>query len=414
MTTSRLCRFCDAPLSEVVVDLGSSPLANSYLTEERLQAAEKRYPLTVYRCTSCLLAQLPMFETPAEIFSDYAYFSSFSTSWLDHCRRYTDDMIERFELEPRHRIMEVASNDGYLLRFFVERGFPVLGIEPAANVAEAAEEVGVPTQVDFFGTEVARKLVAEGITADLLIGNNVLAHVPDLNDFVQGLATLLSPDGVLTLELPHLVSLISGNQFDTIYHEHFSYFSMLAVDRIFAAHGLRIFDVEKLPTHGGSLRILAAHGGQREVSPRATALLDEERKLGLEHADYYRGFGEQVRETKRRLLEFLIEVKRAGQSVVGYGAPAKGNTLLNYCGIGTDFIDYTVDRSPHKQGHYLPGTRIPVHSPDRIRETRPDFVFILPWNLRDEIAEQMRDIRNWGGRFVVAIPELEVFSPAPE
>ncbi len=408
MSPALACRFCDHPLDEVVVDLGSSPLSNANLSEQDLQGAEKTYPLCVYRCTRCLLVQLPMVESPEEIFSDYDYFSSFSASWLDHARRYVEQMIDRFDLAPDGLVVEIASNDGYLLKNFVERGHRVLGIEPAANVARAAEKVGVPTRVAFFGAELARELAERGDSAALVVGNNVLAHVPDLNDFVAGLKLVLSPEGLITLEFPHLVRLIEGNQFDTIYHEHFSYFSMLAVDRIIAAHGLRIFDVEELPTHGGSLRIFVCHEGSREVSERASSLLATEKELGLEGADYYAGFSEKVRETKRHLLEFLIAAKRQGRSVVGYGAPAKGNTLLNYCGIRTDFVDYTVDRSPHKQGLYLPGSRIPIHAPDRIRETRPDYVLILPWNLRDEITEQMADVKDWGGRFVIAVPELTV------
>jgi len=406
--TSFSCRFCGEKLEEEVADLGSQPLANSLLTAERLQQMEPTFPLCVYLCTSCHLAQLPEFESPEAIFGDYVYFSSFSTSWLEHCRRYAETMIERFGLGSEHRVIEVASNDGYLLRWFKERGVPVLGIEPAANVAEAAEKEGIPTLVEFFGTELGRKLAAEGKTADLLVGNNVLAHVPGLNDFVAGLEAVLAPQGVLTMEFPHLLRLIDENQFDTIYHEHFSYFSLLAVERVFRAHSLEIFDVEELPTHGGSLRIYAHRAGDdsHAVGERVAALLERERSRGLLGLDYYRAFGERVRETKRKLLEFLIRERRAGRRIVGYGAPAKGNTLLNYCGVGTDFLDYTVDRSPHKQGLYLPGTRIPVDSPEKIRETRPDWVLILPWNLREEIVEQMADVRSWGGKFVVAIPEV--------
>ncbi len=433
--TPLACRFCNAPLNQVVADLGASPLSNSYLRPDQLQQAEATYPLCAYLCEQCLLVQLPGLsikgaETPEAIFSDYAYFSSYSSSWLDHARRYVEMMIERFGISQRHRVIEVASNDGYLLRFFKQRGVPVLGIEPAANVARAAEELGIETRVEFFGTECARALVAEGKRADLLLGNNVLAHTPHLNDFVAGLEIALAEGGIVTMEFPHLVRLIAENQFDTIYHEHFSYFSFLAVDRVFAAHGLEIFDLEEIPTHGGSLRIFARRrgevtpkGGERNVAPpmtlkakkpwrateRVAALAEREQALGLESADYYRAFSEQIRETKRKLLEFLIDVKRQGKKVAGYGAPAKGNTLLNYCGVRTDFLDYTVDRSPHKQGHFLPGTRIPIHAPDHIRETRPDYLLILPWNLRDEIMEQMADVRDWGCRFVVAIPEVTVY-----
>lgn len=405
------CRFCAEPLAEVVVDLGSSPLANSLLDAARLQQMEPTFPLCVYLCTKCVLVQLPAFESPEAIFSDYVYFSSFSDSWLDHARRYTEAMVERFAISPAQQVVEIASNDGYLLRFFRERGVPVLGIEPAANVAAAAEAAGIPTLVQFFGSAMAKGLVEGGQRADLLIGNNVLAHVPELNDFVAGLATLLAPRGVLTMEFPHLLQLVEENQFDTIYHEHFSYFSLIAVRRVFAAHALEIFDVEELKTHGGSLRIFARHhdDATHPVTARVGELEAREMAAGLTGLAWYRAFGERVRETKRKLLEFLIAEKRAGRQIVAYGAPAKGNTLLNFCGVRTDFIDYTVDKSPHKQGRWLPGVRIPIHGPERIRETRPDWVLILPWNLREEIIEQMADVRSWGGKFVVAIPEVRVY-----
>jgi SAM-dependent methyltransferase len=409
--SSHRCRFCAAPLERVFVDLGSSPLANSYLEPEDLGRAEPYYPLCVYVCERCWLCQLPAVATPEQIFSDYAYFSSYSSSWVEHARRYVESVTERFGLGSGHQVVEIASNDGYLLRHFVERGVPVLGIEPAANVAAAARAAGVPTEVRFFGRATAAELVSRGLRADLLLGNNVLAHVPDLNDFVGGLAALLAPAGVLTMEFPHLERLVEGNQFDTIYHEHFSYLSLVAVERVFAAHGLECVDVEELPTHGGSLRVYARHaGGPGEApSPRVAELVARERRGGVETPAWYEAFGERVRETKRRLLEFLIRERRAGRSIVGYGAPAKGNTLLVYCGIRRDFLDYTVDRSPHKQGRYLPGSRIPILAPERIFETRPDYVWILPWNLRDEIAGQMAGVRDWGGRFLVAIPEVEVF-----
>jgi SAM-dependent methyltransferase len=404
------CRFCGRPLRLTFADLGSSPLANSYLEPEDLQKAEKFYPLHVYVCESCFLVQLPEAESPEAIFSDYAYFSSYSDSWLRHAETYARMTIERFGLTSEHRVIEIASNDGYLLRFFKERGVPVLGIEPAKNVAEAAEALGIPTRVRFFGTELARELVAEGIRADLLVGNNVLAHVPGLNDFVQGLKTALAPRGVLTMEFPHLLRLMDEGQFDTIYHEHFSYLSFGTVRKVFAAHGLTLFDVEELPTHGGSLRIFARHDedDSRPVGERVGELLEREAAAGLGTAEAYRSFAERVRKIKRDLLRFLLTAKAEGRSIAGYGAPAKGNTLLNYCGIRTDFLDYTVDRSPHKQGRFLPGTRIPIHGPDRLRETRPDYVLILPWNLKDEIVEQMADVRSWGGRFVVAIPEVRI------
>ena len=408
-----ICRSCGAPLERVMVDLGSSPLANSYLAPADLARPELFLPLCVYVCEGCWLCQLPECATPQEIFTDYAYFSSFSTSWLEHARDYVDAMVRRFQLGPTSQVVEIASNDGYLLQYFVERGIPVLGVEPAANVAEAARKLGIPTEVRFFGRETARDLLARGFAADLLLGNNVLAHVPDLDDFVGGLSILLKDEGVLTMEFPHLMQMVDGNQFDTIYHEHFSYFSLVAVERVFAAHGLELFDVEELPTHGGSLRIFARHEAAPgkapgERSPKVARLLARERAAGVETLGYYAGYSETVRETKRALLDFLIREKRAGKRIVGYGAPAKGNTLLNYCGVRADFLDYTVDRSPHKQGLCLPGTRIPIRAPEAILETRPDYVLILPWNLRDEIAGQMAGIRDWGGRFLVAIPSVRL------
>lgn len=404
------CRFCGAPLSEVFVDLGASPLANSYLEPEDLVRAEAFFPLRVYVCGECLLVQLPEEERPEAIFSDYAYFSSYSESWLRHAEAYAAAMIDRFGFGPGHQVIEIASNDGYLLRWFKERGMPVLGIEPAKNVAAAAEAAGIPTVVRFFGAATARDLVAGGKRADLLAGNNVLAHVPDLNDFVAGLKILLAPQGVLTLEFPHLLRLMAEDQFDTIYHEHYSYFSFATVRKVFAAHGLTLFDVEELPTHGGSLRIYGRHAedDSKPVGERVAALLAAEEGAGLGRLETYHSFGERVIKVKWGLLRFLIDTKESGKSIAAYGAPAKGNTLLNYCGIRTDFLDYTVDRSPHKQGRFLPGTRIPIHAPDRLRETRPDYVLILPWNLKEEIVEQMADVRSWGGRFVVAIPEVRV------
>ncbi len=406
------CRFCDAPLTVTLVDLGMSPLCESYLQADQLNQMEPFYPLHVYVCGSCLLVQLEEFVSPAAIFSEYAYFSAYSDSWLAHARRYVDAVTPRFGLDERSLVVELGSNDGYLLQYFVERGIPVLGVEPAANVAEAAIERRVPTVVTFFGTEAARQLAADGPPADLVIGNNVLAQVPDLNDFVAGVAILLAPAGVATFEFPHLRQLIDGNQFDTIYHEHFSYFSFLAVERIFAAHGLTLFDVEQLPTHGGSLRIYGRHAGNAAlpVSEAVAALRTAEEAAGYRELATYGTFEEQVRETKRGLLEFLIGARRAGHSIAGYGAPGKGNTLLNYCGIGVDFIDYVVDRNPYKQGRFLPGTHIPIHHPDRLAETRPDYVLIMPWNLRDEITEQLAYVRDWGGQFVVAIPRVEVIA----
>ncbi|HET9403864.1 MAG TPA: class I SAM-dependent methyltransferase, partial [Burkholderiales bacterium] len=401
------CRSCGAALAHTFADLGMSPISNAFLKAEDLNRMEPFYPLHAYVCAECFLVQLEEFESPQKIFGDhYAYFSSYSDSWLDHARRYTEQMTARFGLGAQSRVIEIASNDGYLLQYFRQKGVPVLGIEPARNVAEAAVAKGIPTLAKFFGVATAAELVATGARADLLLGNNVLAHVPDLNDFVAGMKLVLKPDGVLTMEFPHLQHLIEQNQFDTIYHEHFSYFSFLAAERVFARHGLQLFDVEELPTHGGSLRIYGRHAGQAGApGERVRALAARERALKFEHLDTYRAYAGRVRETKRRLLEFLISARRAGKTVVGYGAPAKGHTLLNYCGIRGDFIDFTVDRSPHKQNTFLPGTHIPVYAPERIDEVRPDYVLILPWNLRDEIVKQMAHIRSWGGKFVVPIPE---------
>lgn len=408
--SSPRCRFSGKLLEHTFADLGSTPLANSYLTADQLQTAEKFYPLHAYVCSDCLLVQLEEFESPDRIFSDYAYFSSFSDTWLRHAQDYTELMIRRFGFDHRHQVIEIASNDGYLLQYFRQRQVPVLGIEPAVNVAQAAEEKGIPTLVEFFGTATARDLVGDGIRADLLIGNNVLAHVPALNDFIAGMKIILKPDGIFTMEFPHLLQLINQNQFDTIYHEHFSYFSFLTVEAIFKKKGLTLFDVEELPTHGGSLRIYGRHieAGTPPVSERVRSLRQKERDAGLDHLETYLEFGEKVKETKRKLLNFLVCARNRGKSIVAYGAPAKGNTLLNYCGVGRDFIDYTVDRSPHKQGMFLPGTRIPILHPDRIHESRPDYLLILPWNLKEEIMEQMRCIRAWGGKFVLPIPEVQV------
>lgn len=407
---SKSCRFCGELLRHSFADLGTTPLSNAYLTEESLVKGEIHYPLHAFVCDACLLVQLDEFESPEAIFGDYAYFSSYSSSWLAHAKAYTDLMESRFHLGDSSLVVELASNDGYLLQYFKEKGIPVLGVEPAANVARVAVGKGIPSIVKFFGVATAREMAANGQYADLLLGNNVLAHVPDLNDFVAGMKILLKPEGVITMEFPHLMQLIRHNQFDTIYHEHFSYFSLYTVERVFEAHGLGLFDVEELPTHGGSLRIYARHGEKAaaSVTERLLKLRSAEREAGLEQIETYTGFGECVKETKRKLLEFLISAKRQGKSVVGYGAPAKGNTLLNYCGVRGDFLDYTVDLSPHKQGKFLPGTRISIHAPEKIRETRPDYVLILPWNIKEEIMGQMAHIREWGGRFVVPIPELAV------
>lgn len=405
------CRLCKAPLSRTFVDLGVSPLANSYLEPADLERPETFYPLKAYVCEACFLVQLPEEATPEEIFSDYAYFSSVSESWVEHARRYAEMAIDRFRLGPESLVLELASNDGYLLRHFQEHGVPVLGVEPAANVARVAQEAGITTEVGFFTEEKAHALAAEGVRADLLVANNVLAHVPDLHDFVAGIETVLADDGVATLEFPHLMHLIDDLQFDTIYHEHFSYFSLHCALALFAFHELDVFDVEEVPTHGGSLRVYVRHARSEGPSPseRLRELMDREHSAGLRDPATYHAFEERVRKVKREVLHFLLDVRDRHQSVAGYGAPAKGNTLLNYCGVGPDLLPYTVDRSPHKQGRYLPGTRIPIAGPDRLREEKPDYVLVLPWNLRDEIVEQMADVRSWGGRFVVAIPEVEVF-----
>jgi SAM-dependent methyltransferase len=407
--TELTCRFCGTPLSHVFVDLGMSPLSNAYLAESQLLDPEPFYPLKVFVCDHCHLVQLPEFEPPEKIFSDYAYFSSVSDSWLQHCERYAEAMRNRLSLGPASLVMEVASNDGYLLQYFRRAGIPVLGVEPAANVAETAVAAGIPTMVRFFGTQTADDLAAQGHQADLLIGNNVLAHVPDINDFVEGLRRALKPEGVLTLEFPHLARLMQERQFDTIYHEHFSYLSFTVVTRILAEHDLTVFDVEELPTHGGSLRVFAARTeAGRAVQSAVQTLLQREAGQGFADLQHYLGFDAEVAAVKRDLLSFLIEARRSGASVVGYGAAAKGNTLLNYCGIRTDLLDYVADRSPHKQGKFLPGTHLPVVAPERIRETRPAYVLILPWNLRAEIMDQLAHIREWGGRFVVPIPRVEV------
>ena len=410
--SARQCRFCESILEHTFADLGVAPLANSYLKPEQLNNMEPFYPLHAYVCANCFLVQLQEFESPETIFGEYAYFSSYSESWLRHAKTYTDMAMDRFGLNRESRVVEIASNDGYLLQYLVEKGVNVLGIEPAANVAEVAIKNGIPTLVKFFGQKTARELARNGERPNLIVGNNVLAHVPALNDFVKGLNILLAPKGVITMEFPHLMRLMAENQFDTIYHEHFSYFSFITVEQVFARHGLTLFDVEELPTHGGSLRIYARHqeDTSKPVSKRVEELRAKEETAGFTRLERYLSFAEKVQNVKRKLLTFLIEAKTNGKSVVGYGAPAKGNTLLNYCGVRSDLIDYTVDRSPHKQGHFLPGTHIPIDHPDKIQETRPDYLLILPWNLKDEIMNQMRYLRDWGGQFVIPIPEVKVCS----
>ena len=404
------CRFCQTHLTQTFVDLGMSPLANSYLKPESISLAEKFYPLHAFVCSNCYLVQLEEFESPEHIFSDYAYFSSFSDSWLKHCQDYSEKVIKQFNLSQNSKVVEIASNDGYLLKYFHNKDISVLGIEPAANVARVAQQKDINTSICFFGQETANKLVVEGNKADLLIANNVLAHVPDLNDFVAGMKIILKSSGVITVEFPHLLNLIDYNQFDTIYHEHFSYFSLITVEKIFNYHGLSIFDVEQLSTHGGSLRIYGCH--QEDTTKIQTVRVNQLKQLelqkGLNELSVYQNFAEKVRETKRKILEFLIQAKRKGKKIIAYGAPAKGNTLLNYCGIANDFIDFTVDRSPYKQGLYLPGTHVFIENPDKIKEEKPDYVLILPWNLQEEIISQIAYIREWGGQFVIPIPELKV------
>ena len=406
------CRFCAAPLDLTMVDLGKSPLCESFLPADRLEAMEPFYPLHVRVCTRCWLAQLPAFVAPEEIFTEYAYFSAYSDSWIEHSRAYVDMITSRLLLTPESLVVELASNDGYLLQHFLPKGIPVLGIDPAANVARAAEERGVPTLVEFFGVELAERLVGEGRRADLVLGNNVLAQVPDLNDFVHGVAILLAPGGTTTFEFPHLARLHEGLQYDTIYHEHFGYFSLTTVREVFAAHGLTVVDVEELQSHGGSLRVYAQHAAAAgEPSPAVHELAAREEAEGLLDPERYRAFAREVEESKRTLLELLIGLKREGKQVVGYGAPGKGNTLLNYCGIRTDFLDYTVDRNPYKHGRFTPGTHIPIHPPERIAETRPDAIVILPWNLAREIAAQLAYTEEWGAQLIVPVPFAKVLEP---
>jgi len=408
--TRSACLSCGAPLRSTFVDLGMSPLCESYLPAEKLNQMEPFYPLHAYVCEGCFLVQLEEFVSPEEIFTEYAYFSSYADTWVAHMRGYAEMIADRLRLSTKSLVVEVASNDGYLLQHFMSMGIPVLGIEPARNVAQVAIEKGIPTLVRFFGASVARELAAEGKQADLICGANVLAQVPRPSEFVEGLKILLKPGGVVTIEFPHVMRLMAENQFDTIYHEHFSYFSYLSAEAIFARQGLALFDVEELPTHGGSLRIYARHAEdeKKPLTERARALRERELAAGLQRIETYARFGEQVKETKRKLLHFLVAAKNAGKKVVGYGAPGKANTLLNYCGIRTDFIDFTVDRNTYKQGKFLPGTHIPIRAPEAIRDARPDYLLILPWNFKDEIMKQMAHIREWGGKFVVPIPEVRV------
>ncbi len=406
------CRFCTTPLRHSFADLGLSPLCQSLVKLEKREHAESFYPLHAYVCENCLLVQLAEYVSPADIFTEYAYFSSFSDSWVDHARRYAEAMVERLKLDADSKVVEIASNDGYLLQHFRNRGIPVLGIEPAANVAAAAIGKGIPTLVRFFGSQTAREASEIEGKADLLLGNNVLAHVPDLMDFVTGMKIMLAPSGVITMEFPHLLRLIQDNQFDTIYHEHFSYFSFSTVERIFDSRGITLFDVEELPTHGGSLRIYGRHAedAAKPVTENVQRLRNAEKEAGLHGLDIYLRFGEKVRETKRKILELLISAKREGKTVAAYAAAGKTNTLLNYCGIGVDFIDYSVDKNPYKQNNLLPGSRIPIFPPEKLKQTKPDFLFIGAWNLKDEIMAQTDFIREWGGKWMVPIPEAKVFA----
>jgi SAM-dependent methyltransferase len=411
MDKSIECRFCKKPLRYSFVDLGKTPLSNSFLREEQLNNEENCYPLHAFVCENCYLVQLPVFESPEKIFGNYAYFSSYSDSWLTHARNYTELMIQRFGYGKNSLVIEIASNDGYLLQYFRDKFIPVLGIEPAENVADLANKAGIRTIIKFFGVNTAIELASQDQKADLLIGNNVLAHVPDLNDFVRGIKMILKEDGVATLEFPHLVQLVSKNQFDTIYHEHFSYFSFITVTKVFAHHGLTLFDVEELATHGGSLRIYARHSEDKSkpVGEKVQELLNREKQAGITSMNYYLSFSQKVMDTKNKIKNFFHKAKAEEKKIAGYGAPAKGNTLLNYCGLGKEFIKFTVDKNPHKQGLYLPGTHIPILHPDTIRTSKPDYLLILPWNLKEEIMDQMSCIREWNGNFVVLIPEPWVY-----
>ncbi|SFF46588.1 Methyltransferase domain-containing protein [Sunxiuqinia elliptica] len=410
---SHKCNFCHSPLHHLVTDLGVQPLCEDKIRVEDLTKMEPHFPLQVYVCKKCFLVQTPAVVSPEIIYRDYAYYSSYSDTWVQHAKQYVDYVSERFAITPKHLVAEIASNDGYLLQFFKQKGVPVLGIDPSTEIAQYAErEKGIKTEVKFFGYETAKYLVETYGKANLIIGNNVLAHVPDINDFLKGMKYFLAEGGLITMEFPHLERLIEENQFDTIYHEHFSYFSFTTVKEIFKSYGLCLFDVQQLKTHGGSIRIHACHQGDtsKPISQAVHDLLKHEHELGMDTLAYYDHFNNKVKETKRKILEFLIKAKRENKQVVGYGAPGKGNTLLNYCGVRTDFLDYTVDINPHKQGNFLPGTHIPIHHPDKIKETKPDYVFILPWNLKDEIINYNKYIYEWGGKFVVPIPELMILN----
>lgn len=405
------CRFCETELEHVFVDLGEAPPSNSFLNAAQLDKPESYYPLKIFVCSNCFLVQVDEYKKANEIFdSEYAYFSSYSTSWLAHAKAYTEKMVARFDISINSLVVEIASNDGYLLQYFKEKQIPVLGIEPTESTAKVAREKGIESITEFFGESFAKKLVLENRKADLLLGNNVLAHVPDINDFVEGLKVALKVDGVITMEFPHLVKLIENNQFDTIYHEHFSYFSFTTVSKIFEAHGLSIFDVEEIPTHGGSLRIYAKHNedASKSISKNVSDLLQKEKSIGISDLNYYKGFSEKVNEIKKDLLQFLSEQKKAGKKIAAYGAAAKGNTLLNYCGVRNDVINFVVDASPHKQGKFLPGSHIPIVNEEEIKKNKPDFIIIFPWNIKEEIINQLNYIREWGGQFVISIPKFQI------
>ena len=412
MSRFRPCRLCGTDLKHTFVDLGMSPPCENFLTGEQVDQMEAYFPLHVLVCEECFLVQLPEHVSPEEIFTEYAYFSSYSSSWVAHAKRYCEAMTDRFKLDAGSLVVELASNDGYLLQHFPRLGVPVLGIEPAANVARAAIAKGIPTTIDFFGVRLAEQLVGEGTMADLIAGNNVLAQVPDINDFIAGMKILLKPEGVITLEFPHIERLIAENQFDTVYHEHFSYFSLSTIEIAAERHGLKIIDVEELPTHGGSLRVFLAHVGSAHRPTGAVAnLLEREQRHGLKAMTIYQSFGERARRAKRDLLAFLIAAKNEGKTICGYGAPGKGNTLLNYCSIGTDFLDFTVDLNPYKHGRFTPGMHIPIRTIDAIDEAKPDYILILPWNLKNEIIQQMRHVSAWGAKFVVPIPFVTILNP---
>jgi len=404
------CRFCGEFLEINFLNLGKSPLSNSFLKKQDLPKIEKQYPLHAYVCKKCFLVQLEEFEKPENIFSEYVYFSSYSKTWVEHAKDYTDLMISKMKLNKSNKVIEIASNDGYLLQFFRDKKIPVLGIEPAQNIAKVAQEKNIPTISKFFGTHTAKDLLSEGINADLLLGNNVLAHVPDLNDFVKGMKMILKTDGIITMEFPHLLQLIKNNQFDTIYHEHFSYFSFLTVQKIFSYHKLTIFDVEELPTHGGSLRIYAKHeeDGTKPITKNVENLNQKEVDFGLNNILNYEKFQEKIEKIKKNLRDFFLKAMKERKKIAGYGAPAKGNTLLNYCEIDNKLMDFTVDISKHKQGLYLPGTHIPIYDPKKIKDIKPDYIFILPWNLKNEIMTQLEYIKKWGGKFVIPIPEVKI------